>query len=99
MIGSIIAAIDFRSIHEKGVWRYTLIRLILIPFSVLMGCKMFHLDETLTGVLTIMSAMPAGTTTALLATQYGLDETLASKVAFITTLLSIITVPIMMLFL
>lgn len=99
MIGSIIASINFRSIYERGVIRYTLIRLILIPFAVMMISKAFHLDETLIGVLTIMSAMPAGATTALLAAQYGLDEELASKIVFVTTLLSIITVPAMMLFL
>src|SRR5699024_3522583 len=67
MIGSIIASIDFRSIYERGVIRYTLIRLILIPFAVMMISKAIRLDETLIGVLTIMSAMPAGATTALLA--------------------------------
>ncbi len=99
MIGSIIAAIDWRSLNEKGVWRYAIIRLLLIPFLVLTVSKALHLDETLTGVLTIMSAMPAGTTTALLAAQYDLDEDLASKVVFVTTILSILTVPAMMLFL
>jgi hypothetical protein len=99
MIGSIIASIDFRSIYERGVIRYTLIRLIFIPFTVMFVSKLIGLDETLIGVLTIMSAMPAGTTTALLATQYNLDDELASKIVFVTTLLSIVTVPAMMLFL
>lgn len=99
MIGSIIASIDFRSIYEPGVIRYTFIRLIFIPFTVMFVSKLIGLDETLIGVLTIMSAMPAGTTTALLATQYNLDDELASKIVFVTTLLSIITVPAMMLFL
>lgn len=98
IIGSIIADIDLRSLNEKGVLRYTIIRLVLIPFAVLFVSKTIGLDETLTGVLTIMSAMPAGTTTALLAAQYDLDEELSSKVVFVTTILSIITVPAMMLF-
>ena len=99
MIGSIIASIDFRAIYERGVIRYTVIRLLLIPFAVLIVSKALGLDETLIGVLTIMSSMPAGATTALLAAQYDLDEELASKIVFVTTLLSIVTVPAMMLFL
>lgn len=98
IIGSIIADIDFRSLNEKGVFRYTIIRLMVIPFGVLFISKIIGLDETLTGVLTIMSAMPAGTTTALLAAQYNLDEELSSKIVFVTTILSIVTVPAMMLF-
>lgn len=99
LIGSIIATIDIRSLFDKGVLRYTVIRLILIPLTVLTVSKMLGLDETLIGVFTIMASMPAGTTTALLAAQYDLDEAYASKVVFVTTVLAIITVPVMMLFL
>lgn len=99
IIGSIIATIDFNSLFDKGVIRYTLIRLIAIPLSVIFISRLINLDETLIGVLAIMSAMPAGTTTALLAAQYKLDVNLASKIVFITTILSILTVPAMMLFL
>lgn len=42
-----------------------------------------------------MTAMPAGTTTALLAAQYDLDPEYASKLVFVTTLASVFTVPLM----
>ncbi len=99
IIGSIIATISMDSLFEKGVLRYTIIRLFLIPLSVLSISKIIGLDETLIGVFTIMSSMPAGTTTALLAADYNLDEAFASKIVFVTTILSVITVPIIMLFL
>lgn len=98
MIGSIIATIDLNSLFEKGVFRYMFIRLFAIPATVLIASKTVGLDETIIGVLTIMSAMPAGTTTALLADNYGLDVQLSSKVVFVSTVLAIITVPILMLF-
>lgn len=99
MIGSIIATIQFNSLFEKGVLRYTFIRLIVIPFTVLNVSKFLGLDESIIGVLTIVSSMPAGTTTALLADSYGLDEKFASKAVFVSTVLSILTAPTMMLFL
>ena len=99
IIGSIIATISVDSLFEKGVLRYTVIRLFLIPLSVLTISKFIGVDETLIGVFTIMSSMPAGTTTALLAADYNLDEAFASKIVFVTTILSVITVPIIMLFL
>lgn len=98
MIGSIIATIQLDSLFEKGVLRYMFIRLIAIPGTVLVISKFLRLDETIIGVLTIMSSMPAGTTTALLADSYGLDVELSSKVVFVSTVLAIITVPTMMLF-
>lgn len=99
IIGSIIATIDVGFLFEKGVLRYTIIRLFIIPLSVLSIGKILNLDTILIGVFTIMSSMPAGTTTSLLAANYDLDEIYASKIVFITTILSIITVPIIMLFL
>lgn len=98
MIGSIIATIKMDALFEKGVLRYMFIRLIAIPGTVLVVSKFLGLDETIIGVLTIMSSMPAGTTTALLADSYDLDVELSSKVVFVSTVLAIITVPTMMLF-
>lgn len=97
-IGSIIATISLKSLFEKGVLRYVIIRLLAIPVAVLSISKWIGLDETLIGVLTIMSSMPAGTTTALLADSYDLDVQLSSKIVFISTIISIITVPFLMLF-
>lgn len=99
LIGSIIATISVHSLFDKAVLRYTFIRLLFIPMTVLFVSKLIGLDETLIGVFTIMASMPAGTTTALLAADYDLDEEYASKIVFVTTALSIITVPIIMLFL
>ncbi len=98
MIGSILATIQLDALFEKGVLRYVVIRLIAIPASVLLVSKWLGLDEVIIGVLAIMSSMPAGTTTALLADSYGLDVELSSKVVFVSTVLAIITVPTMMLF-
>ncbi|MDN6731115.1 MAG: AEC family transporter, partial [Atopostipes suicloacalis] len=50
LIGSIIATISLHSLFEKGVLRYTVIRLFVIPLSVLFISKMIGLDETLIGV-------------------------------------------------
>lgn len=41
----------------------------------------------------IMSAMPAGSTTSILADQYGCDALYASQIIFISTLASIFTIP------
>lgn len=97
-IGSILATVNFKKLLNKAVVHFTVVRLLLIPACVLVVVRLLKLDPTLSGVLVIMSTMPAGSTTALLADQYDLDSELASKITFVTTLLSIITVPFMLLF-
>lgn len=97
-IGSILATIDFNEIFEPGVLRFTFIRLIVIPLVVLTGAKLLAIDPVLTGVLTIMASMPAGTATALLATQYGLDDQYASKLILVSTIGCSVTVPIFLAF-
>ena len=44
----------------------------------------------------VMWALPVATNCTLLATQYGGDEALSSKGILITTLLSVVTIPILM---
>lgn len=98
VIGSILATIDFKELFEPGILRFTFIRLLIIPVTILTVCKLLNIDETLTGVLTIMASMPAGTATALLANQYGLDDQYASKLILVSTLGCAITIPILLAF-
>ena len=50
------------------------------------------------GIAVRITAMPAGSTTALLAEKYGSDPVYASKCLLTNTLFSLITIPIMTLF-
>ncbi|HIR75987.1 MAG TPA: AEC family transporter, partial [Candidatus Choladousia intestinipullorum] len=54
-----------------------------------------HLDPLVRNVTVIMTAMPAGTVTAMLAEKYGADARFASSAIFISTLLSIVSLPIL----
>ena len=47
-----------------------------------------------TGVSTFLAAMPAGSTTSLLAAKYGADEVSAAKCVIFTTALSVISLPV-----
>lgn len=53
----------------------------------------------LAGVSLILTGMPAGSTSALLAAKYGADEDYASRCIVTTTILSLVTIPLLMLFL
>ena len=57
--------------------------------------KVLGVDDVLLGVSVIMSGMPAGSTTVILADKYDGDGHYASKVMFVSTLLSMLTIPLL----
>ncbi|MFI3237964.1 MAG: AEC family transporter [Lachnospiraceae bacterium] len=93
LIGNILAGISFKSIVTKDTLYYSFIRLVVIPAIVYAGCTLFHIDELVTGVAVLLSAMPAASVTAVMATKYGKDEIFATKLVVLSTLLSILTAP------
>lgn len=91
MLGEVKGIYSFFSIL---LVRFTLIRLGLIPLTALIICKLFNLDYIGTGVVVLLSGMPAGTTTAILSSKYAGDYIFASKVIVFSTVMSIITISI-----
>lgn len=74
--------------------QFCLLRLILIPAVVYLTLRWLEIDRVLLGTAVLMAAMPAGTTGALLAEKYGADTSYAGEVLLISTLASIVTLPI-----
>ena len=99
IIGTILAQISVKNAFEKGVLNLTFVRLIFIPVVVMVLMKLLKMDPVAIKVAVILTAMPVGTTTALLAQKYGADYTFGSKCVFVSTVLSMITVPIIAIFL
>jgi predicted permease len=48
------------------------------------------------GVLVALSAMPTATNATMLSMEYGGNEQLASKGVFLTTLFSVVTIPLLL---
>ena len=71
-----------------------MLRLGILPLiAYLMGVAL-HLDTVGTGVAVTMAGMPAGATAAIFAARYDSDAPFATKLVILTTLLSMITVPL-----
>lgn len=98
-MGFILADISFKNIVELKTLYYCLIRLVGIPLLVYAFCFIFAIDPLVTGVCVLLSAMPAGSTTALLASKYNADEKCATKCVVLSTLLSLGSIPVWSMFL
>lgn len=95
LIGATLANIPFKEVFsELRVYPYTIIKQVVIPILFYPVLRFFIQDSLVLGVTLIMISMPVGNTAVLFATEYGGDTTLAAKNVFMTTLLSIITIPL-----
>lgn len=99
VVGAIIADVSLKTVMEKGILRVALVRMIILPIITLMIFKALGMNEAVSGSSMILSAMPAGATTGLLAAKYGANVEYASKLILVTTILSLVTAPLLMLLL
>lgn len=95
IIGSILAKNNIKTVF-LGLKMYIMIfiRLIAFPLCISFILNILISDKTIVGVLTIVTAMPVATLAAIFAANYGSNRELASKFVFISTVLSVITIPI-----
>jgi predicted permease len=96
LIGIILAEESIvRAFTDIKVFAMSFVRLIVVPFISLLVLKQFVNNPLVLGVPVMVAAMPAGTVTAMFAEKYGTDTYAASQSIFISTLFSIVTIPIM----
>lgn len=95
VIGAILADADFKLFFRKDVWIFCFVRLIVFPVMVLVILNLLGVDPILIGISTILTAMPAGSTTAILPQKYGCDATYGAALIFVSTTLSMVTIPLL----
>jgi len=96
VIGSSLADMPTREMFNNGrVYLLALFRLFLVPLAVFLIYRNFVTDPLLLGVCVILCAMPVATNGTMLCLQYNADEKLMSQGTFITTLLSLVTIPVL----
>lgn len=94
LVGTILAGVPFGELFEKETLYYSAVRLVLLPFLVLAGCRLAGVDSLVTGVSVVLAGMPAASITAVMASRYGKDEVFATKCVVLSTLISMVTVPV-----
>lgn len=99
-VGYMLSRADIRAILKK--WRLVLtaaLQLILAPVITYFALLFLHFPAEVVAVCTLIQALPTATSLGLFATKYGHNEIEASELVAISTVLSIITLPIMVLIL
>lgn len=99
LVGMMLAEVKPKGLIDKTMVFYASVRLLIIPAVVFALTAYLPIDSMLRGITVIMAGMPAPITTALLSAKYGGDEQYATGMIFLSTLLSLITLPLWCLFL
>ncbi len=93
LIGSMLTALNLNSFKDWSTIYYGLIRLAVLPIFALVFMRALGADDVLVACGVILTAMPAGSTTALLAQKYGADAVYGTKIVLTSVLFSMISIP------
>lgn len=102
VVGSSLAMIEFKGIlHDKSLWLMVALRNFLIPLAVLgffyaFGAKL-GLAPLAQTVIVVMSACPVAAMVTMMSKLYGFDETYPTKLISLSTLTSLVSLPIVIL--
>lgn len=99
LVGAILADVPLKTVFDPKSFYLVAVRQFLLPGICLAALRLLQVDSLTIGVSVALTGMPIGSTTAILAQKYGADAQFASKCVFISTLTSLVTVPILTLFL
>ena len=96
IIGSSMSQLPIRSLlGNTTVYLTTVLRLALLPLAVYYLTSLMGFSPMVVNINTVVIAMPVATYGTILCLKYGKDTTLMAEVTFITTLLSMISIPLL----
>lgn len=94
--GVTIAQSNFlQGLKDKRIYWIAFIKLLLVPVMVLGFFFLFHIEQKALMSTILVGACPTATASTLLAIQYGRDEKYASRIFGITTIFSVVTLPLL----
>jgi malate permease and related proteins len=95
IIGAMLADINIKeAVLGYKVYLVSLLRLIIAPIITLLILKLLSVDGLILNVLVVIQSMPSAATAAVFTEKYGGDESLTSRCILMTTVFSIITIPL-----
>lgn len=95
VIGCTLAKMDLKSIFtDIRIYPWTVLSRLIMPVLLWFPLSLVIKNTFVLQITYILVAMPVANSAALFATSYGGDTDLAAKTIFISTILSLITVPL-----
>ena len=95
IIGSILAEYPLKNIFSGLRIKLLLsAKLLLFPVAALALAKLFFTDSVIVGIITLIFSMPCASLCTMLSKEYGVNTDVASSGVVFTTVLSLVTIPL-----
>lgn len=95
LIGSSLAGSSPRAFLSPRVWLTSAYRLLLFPLALYAGLRALGFEGLLLGMPVVIAAMPVAANASILAEASGGDAETASRLVFVSTALSLATLPLL----
>lgn len=99
IIGTRIVGLKLRAFRDADYHIVGALRLVVLPLALFAALRFLPVAPEVAGSLYLLTAMPSASLTAMQSEIYGGDATFAARAIAYTTLLSLVTVPVMSLLL
>ncbi len=97
IIGCSLAQLSLKEVFGKWqMYVLAVLKLLVLPITGWFILRFLITDKVLLGVFVVTLAMPSATNATIISYQYGGDEKMASSGVFLTTLFSVVTIPLVM---
>ncbi len=95
LIGALLAETERKHLRiDRNLLLFSFLRLVVIPLVSLLAGRLLGVEPLIIGVSVILGAMPGGSSTVILAAKYGSDTVFTSKLVIVSTILSMLSIPI-----
>ena len=95
IIGSSLSHIPVRDmLGNRFAYAISLLRLIVLPLVVGVVLRLLGVENFVANVAVVLSAMPIATNGIMMCLQYGKDERVMTQGLFLSTLFSVVTIPL-----
>ena len=99
VLGTYLVNLNIKETLKNGsLWAVTALRLIICPVITMIILKFLGWETIISMPLILASASPVAAVATLFAVRYGLDSEYSTQAVSFTTLLSVITIPLVMMF-
>lgn len=96
VLGMQLAGISIKNMDWSKVSYASIVRLIASPAIAFVLTLFLPMSDLMASVLIVSAAMPSAATTTIYAVQFDSKPELVSSITLMTTLLSVITIPILL---
>ena len=100
ILGATVATMPIKELFDEWrIYLFLIVKLVIMPLIAIALIQFVDVSELIRGTVIVLSATPVATNATMLAIEYGGDTKLTSKGIFFTTILCMISIPLITLIL